>query len=136
VVQGHEGDLGLKVRFKLSGDAQAGDDKGSSRVKAMLTALAKMDSQWWVLKLSSLSTIMREWAAVHSIAHTPLRDVLLTAKVGSPAARLPAASALYNGAPLSVSAPLHPQCAACKVSARARQAGGAASHAHCDGGDV
>lgn len=86
VVQGHEGDQGLKVRFKLSGDAQAGDDRGSSRVKAMLTALTKVDSQWWVLKLSSLSTIMREWAAVHSIAHTPLRDVLLTAKVGAPRA--------------------------------------------------
>lgn len=47
----------------------------------MRGALAKAGSQWYVLKLSSMSTIMREWAAIHCLAHMPLRDVLLSAKV-------------------------------------------------------
>lgn len=49
----------------------------------MRGALAKAGSQWYVLKLSSMSTIMREWAAIHCLAHMPLRDVLLTAKASS-----------------------------------------------------
>lgn len=51
------------------------------RAKSMRHSLAKPESQWYVLKLSSMSTIMREWAAIHCIAHMPLREVLLTAKV-------------------------------------------------------
>ena len=43
--------------------------------------LAREQSCWWLLKLSSMSTIQREWAAVHCLAHMPLREVLLSAKV-------------------------------------------------------
>ena len=56
------------------------------RAKAMRHSLAKPASQWYVLKLSSMSTIMREWAAIHCIAHMPLREVLLTAKASEAAA--------------------------------------------------
>jgi hypothetical protein len=47
----------------------------------MRGALSREGGQWWVLRLSGMSTIMREWAAVHCLAHMPLRDVLLKAKV-------------------------------------------------------
>jgi len=36
---------------------------------------------WWVLRLSNLSTILREWTAVHSLARIAMRDVILGAKV-------------------------------------------------------
>ncbi|PRW45131.1 putative helicase MAGATAMA 3 [Chlorella sorokiniana] len=79
-VEGHEGEASLRVRFKLTDAAQAGNARGLQRAKSMRHSLAKPASQWWVLKLSSMSTIMREWAAIHCIAHMPLREVLLTAK--------------------------------------------------------
>lgn len=148
-MEGHEGEASLRVRFKLTDAAQAGNARGlqrcapssefalllaegckavpwpvmadvpgcrdvtsSSRLhdaassgyprmcspppawpharapprcraKSMRHSLAKPASQWYVLKLSSMSTIMREWAAIHCIAHMPLREVLLTAKVGA-----------------------------------------------------
>lgn len=47
----------------------------------MRAAISKVSSRWFVLKLSGMSTIMREWAALHCIGHLPLRDVLLSAKV-------------------------------------------------------
>lgn len=47
----------------------------------MRAAISKVNSRWFVLKLSGMSTIMREWAALHCIGHLPLRDVLLSAKV-------------------------------------------------------
>ena len=48
----------------------------------MRGAIAQPNSPWWALKLANLSTILREWAAVHCVAHMSLREVLLTAKVG------------------------------------------------------
>jgi senataxin len=38
-------------------------------------------SAWWALRLANMSTVMREWAAVHCVTHMPFRDVLLAAKV-------------------------------------------------------
>jgi hypothetical protein len=52
----------------------------------MRKALVRVGSQWWVLKLAGMSTVMREWAAIHCLAHMPFRDVLLRAKVGACAA--------------------------------------------------
>ena len=47
----------------------------------MRPALCTPASGWWLLKLANMSTILREWAAVHCVAHMSLREVLLTAKV-------------------------------------------------------
>ena len=47
----------------------------------MRASIAKLGSHWYVLKLSSMSTIMREWAAIHCLAHMPLREVLLSGQV-------------------------------------------------------
>ena len=51
------------------------------RARAMRASIAKLGSHWYVLKLSSMSTIMREWAAIHCLAHMPLREVLLSGQV-------------------------------------------------------
>ncbi|PSC70977.1 putative helicase MAGATAMA 3 [Micractinium conductrix] len=80
VVEGHEGDQSLRVRFKLTDAAQAGNARGLQRARTMRGSLAKVNSTWYVLKLSSMSTIMREWAALHCLAHMPLREVLLSAR--------------------------------------------------------
>ena len=81
IVLGHEADQSISVSFRLSDDSQAGSERGQARVRAMRAVLAKEGSQWWVLKLSNMSTILREWGAVHAISHLPLREVLLSAKV-------------------------------------------------------
>lgn len=79
-MEGHEGDQSVRVRFRLTDAAQAGNTRGLQRARLMRTSLAKPSSRWFVLKLSSMSTIMREWAALHCLAHMPLRDVLLSAQ--------------------------------------------------------
>ncbi len=50
-------------------------------MRLMRGAIATLNSGWWLLKLANTSTILREWAAVHCVAHMSLREVLLTAKV-------------------------------------------------------
>lgn len=51
------------------------------RARTMRTALTKTPCKWWLLRLSNLSTILREWAAVHSLGQMAMQNVLLTAKV-------------------------------------------------------
>ena len=47
----------------------------------MRQALAVPQSSWYVLRLANLSTMLREWVALH-LAHTlPCRDALLGIKV-------------------------------------------------------
>ncbi|KAL4448164.1 hypothetical protein ABPG75_005383 [Micractinium tetrahymenae] len=79
-VEGHEGDQSVRVRFRLTDAAQAGNARGLQRARTMRAAISKVSSRWFVLKLSGMSTIMREWAALHCIGHLPLREVLLSAK--------------------------------------------------------
>ncbi|RMZ53306.1 hypothetical protein APUTEX25_004794 [Auxenochlorella protothecoides] len=90
MVAGHEGEQSLRVRFNLSEVAQAGSAAGTARqvvgwdwVKRMSALLPVAGSGWWLLRLANTSTIQREWAAVHCMAHSPLHDVLLSAKPSS-----------------------------------------------------
>ena len=114
-VLGHEGDQSLSVRLRLSEESQAGHARGLARVRAVGAAIARDNSRWWVLRLSNMSTILREWAAVHAIAHLPLREVLLSAKVRvrcfEPPARasLPAAGKLVSAACWRLAALLAPR---------------------------
>ena len=50
------------------------------RVRAMQAGLSQPGSTWYVLKLSSMSTIMREWSALHAVQDLRFKDVLLSAK--------------------------------------------------------
>lgn len=53
------------------------------RVQAMQAGLSQPGSTWYVLKLSSMSTIMREWAALHAVHHLRFKDVLLSAQTST-----------------------------------------------------
>eukprot|EP00887_Chlorella_sp_A99_P004223 scaffold15.g4223.t1 len=79
-VEGHEGDQSLRLRLRLCEDSQAGSARGVARMRAVRAALAQDASRWWALRLCNTSTVLREWAAVHAVAHLPLREVLLSAK--------------------------------------------------------
>lgn len=45
----------------------------------MRTTLAS-DSKWYILKLASMSTIVREWVALHNVPYLPFRQSVLTGK--------------------------------------------------------
>ena len=50
------------------------------RMKAMKAGLAVKKSLWYVLKLGSIATIMREWIALHSADKLLFKETLLTAR--------------------------------------------------------
>jgi len=49
------------------------------RVKAMQAGLQTNESCWYLLRLCNLTTIQREWCALHAFPKLPFRDTLLTA---------------------------------------------------------
>lgn len=57
------------------------------RVGAMQAGLLQPDSTWYMLKLSNMSTIQREWNALHSVHNLKFQQVLLSAHVSTAARR-------------------------------------------------
>ena len=55
----------------------------------MLAGLLQPDSTWYMLKLSSMSTILREWNALHSVQHLKFKQVLLSGDVSTASQRKP-----------------------------------------------
>ena len=53
----------------------------------MQAGLLQPDSTWYMLKLSSMSTIQREWNALHSVHNLKFQQVLLSADVSTAARR-------------------------------------------------
>ncbi|CAL5032138.1 unnamed protein product [Urochloa decumbens] len=51
----------------------------SSRLQHFASILAAENSALWILKVCSLSTIMREFTAMHSVASLPFKDSILSA---------------------------------------------------------
>lgn len=47
----------------------------------MQLGLSKPGSTWYMLRLGNMSTINREWVALHSVQDLKFRDILLSAKV-------------------------------------------------------
>ncbi len=47
------------------------------RVQAIHALLKQPNREWWVQKLSNMSTITREWVALHSVRHISFPHVLL-----------------------------------------------------------
>ncbi|KAL0052040.1 hypothetical protein WJX82_006920 [Trebouxia sp. C0006] len=82
-VDGHEGQQSLSVKFYMQMSMQEGNDAGKKRVQAMQAGLSQPGSTWYVLKLSSMSTIMREWSALHAVQDLRFKDVLLSAKTST-----------------------------------------------------
>jgi hypothetical protein len=81
-------------------------------------ALREALRQWYLLRLCNLSTIMREWAALHALERLAFRGTLLAAK---PAQRAVPASALVL--PKARAAP-HPGMRRCLRPSSLRRAAG------------
>ena len=87
IVESYEGSSTLRLRLHLP-QASAGslpDPAQESRFAGMRLGLAAAAGAWWCQKLCNLSTISREWDALHSVAELPFLDVLL--KAALPAAQ-------------------------------------------------
>lgn len=50
------------------------------RVRAMRAGLNTANSCWFLLRLCNLSTLIREWTALHAFPSLAFKDVLLSAK--------------------------------------------------------
>ena len=53
----------------------------------MQAGLLQPDSTWYLLKLSSMSTILREWNALHSVHDLKFKHVLLSGDVSAASRR-------------------------------------------------
>ena len=49
----------------------------------MQAGLSQPGSTWYMLKLSSMTTIIREWTALHAVQDLKFKDVLLSAKTST-----------------------------------------------------
>ena len=54
----------------------------------MQAGLLQPDSTWYLLKLSSMSTILREWNALHSVSDLKFKQVLLSGSVSAASRRV------------------------------------------------
>ena len=50
------------------------------RVRAMRAGLSTANSCWFLLRLCNLSTLIREWTALHAFPSLAFKDVLLSAR--------------------------------------------------------
>ncbi|XP_020583755.1 probable helicase MAGATAMA 3 [Phalaenopsis equestris] len=72
----------LRVLTYLCGEVKQLDKmevESSPRLSKMLSIFKTKESFVWILKICSLSTIIREYIAMHSIAHLPFKDLILSA---------------------------------------------------------
>ncbi|KAK9842012.1 hypothetical protein WJX81_004236 [Elliptochloris bilobata] len=69
----------ITVRFCLAEDMQSGNPEGAARVRAVREALRGGRREWYLLRLANLSTIMREWSALHALERLSFRGTLLAA---------------------------------------------------------
>eukprot|EP00201_Polytomella_parva_P017776 CAMPEP_0175057490 /NCGR_PEP_ID=MMETSP0052_2-20121109/11292_1 /TAXON_ID=51329 ORGANISM="Polytomella parva, Strain SAG 63-3" /NCGR_SAMPLE_ID=MMETSP0052_2 /ASSEMBLY_ACC=CAM_ASM_000194 /LENGTH=339 /DNA_ID=CAMNT_0016322707 /DNA_START=120 /DNA_END=1136 /DNA_ORIENTATION=- len=76
-VESHEGASGLRVKFFLTDDIQAGNAKGTDRIRRTRFELSRKCSCWWVLRLANASTITREWVALQHLHLVPFCQTLL-----------------------------------------------------------
>lgn len=53
------------------------------RVQAMQAGLSQAGSTWYMLRLSNMSTVTREWVALHSVRDLKFQDILLSAKTSA-----------------------------------------------------
>eukprot|EP01018_Ginkgo_biloba_P018605 Gb_01813 [translate_table: standard] len=83
MVEGRDGKTILKLRMFLDGEvSQLNVDKisQSSRLTNMLAILQAPDAILLICKLSSLSTILREYTALRSVGSLPFADLIFSAQ--------------------------------------------------------
>ncbi|CAM6125409.1 unnamed protein product [Calypogeia fissa] len=85
-VEAREGSGTLRVRMHLDGESNESDGlvikttPGAMRLRA---ALQGPTSAWWLMKLSNMSTILREYTALRSVGSLPFVNVILSAEDSS-----------------------------------------------------
>ncbi|XP_058098948.1 probable helicase MAGATAMA 3 isoform X3 [Magnolia sinica] len=82
LVEYRDGREKLKLRTFLAGEVRkiiTDETESSPRLLKMLSVFKATNSFLWILKISSLSTIMREYAALRSIGSLPFKDLILSA---------------------------------------------------------
>lgn len=83
-LEGREGKQTLKLRLFLDGEFSGLNEKTlarSARLSKMRMAMQVANSAWWMIKLSNLSTIVREYTALQSIGQLPFADVILSGQL-------------------------------------------------------
>ncbi|XP_008781447.2 probable helicase MAGATAMA 3 isoform X2 [Phoenix dactylifera] len=72
----------LTLRTFLAGEVKhldKAEPEHSQRLLRMLSVFKTTESFLWILKICSLSTIMREYVGLHSVASLPFKDLILSA---------------------------------------------------------
>lgn len=87
IVDAHEGEQSLRVRFLISRGARPEDpedpeDPADARLKRV-AGLMTSNSYWFLTPCANLATVQREWAAVQRVGQLPFLSTLLHATVRS-----------------------------------------------------
>ncbi|KAF5835699.1 P-loop containing nucleoside triphosphate hydrolase protein [Dunaliella salina] len=102
--EGREGEQSVRVKFLLTDESQLSSPSSLSRVRAVRHGLGSPNSTWWLLKLSNMSTITREWCAMQNAECSPFVDILLSGKPRS------APSSKHMDIPPGMNATMEAQC--------------------------
>ncbi|KAG2634775.1 hypothetical protein PVAP13_2NG309409 [Panicum virgatum] len=82
LVEQRSGSANISLRAFVAGEIEnlnVSKPVDSRRLKRFASILAAESSTLWILKVCSLSTIMREFTAMHSVACLPFKDLILSA---------------------------------------------------------
>nr|CAD1824573.1 unnamed protein product [Ananas comosus var. bracteatus] len=86
LVENRGGRETLALRTFLTGEVKKlrkAEPEHSPRLLRMFSILKTTESFLWILRICSLSTIMREYVALHSIVSLPFKDMILSARENS-----------------------------------------------------
>ncbi|GBG92146.1 hypothetical protein CBR_g54447 [Chara braunii] len=83
ITEAHEGKQILRLRLYL-GDDSEGDNlalikASQARINRIRRSVTKANSPFWMLKLCNLSTISREYRALHSVHALPFAESIISA---------------------------------------------------------
>ncbi|AQK62916.1 putative helicase MAGATAMA 3 [Zea mays] len=82
LVEQRGGGIHISLRTFVAGEIQnlnVAKPVKSTRLQHFASIIASQNSLLWILKVCSLSTIMREFTAMHSVASLPFKDLILSA---------------------------------------------------------
>ncbi|XP_066368260.1 probable helicase MAGATAMA 3 isoform X2 [Miscanthus floridulus] len=82
LVEQRGGGLHISLRTFVAGEIvnlNVAKPVNSTRLQHFASTIASQNSLLWILKVCSLSTIMREFTAMHSVASLPFKDLILSA---------------------------------------------------------
>ncbi|KAK9812261.1 hypothetical protein WJX73_008588 [Symbiochloris irregularis] len=80
IFEARTGEQSMTVRFCLSLDTQSGNLAGSHRIEAVRKGLEAVQGSWFLLRLSNMSTIIREWEALHSVTQLAFKEAFLSGR--------------------------------------------------------